>query len=79
MSHSRSFRTIDSLTSQAASGTKLAPGASPRRVTTSIVIRPDLLAELGRVAATLERSRSFLAEKAIREYLDRHAAARSNV
>lgn len=49
----------------------MAHKVSSRKVTTSIVIRLDLLAELDRVAVTLERSRSFLVQKAVQEYLDR--------
>jgi hypothetical protein len=47
-----------------------------RKVTTSITLRPDLLARLDETAARLDRSRNWTAECALRSFLETNSTPR---
>ncbi len=51
---------------------------SPAKVPTCIGLPPDLRDRMDAAAEAMERPRSWVAAKAIREYLDRQAAAQQD-
>ena len=49
---------------------------APHQITTSVVLPLSLRGQLDALAAEKERSRSWIAAQAIREYVERHGASR---